>query len=63
MIKIVLKKIRRNKIEKNNQLKLIKENFPEEILNMLCKIGSIGDRMKCSVFMVGGVVRDSFFRN
>ena len=50
----------RNKIEKNNQLKLIKENFPEEILNMLCKIGSIGDRMKCSVFMVGGVVRDLF---
>ena len=49
-----------NKIEKNNQLKLIKENFPEEILNMLCKIGSIGDRMKCSVFMVGGVVRDLF---
>jgi len=49
-----------NKIEKNNQLKLIKENIPEEILNILCKIGSIGDRMKCSVFMVGGVVRDLF---
>lgn len=49
-----------NKIEKNNQLKIIKENFPEEILNILCKIGSIGDRMKCSVFMVGGVVRDLF---
>ncbi|MEA2021426.1 MAG: CBS domain-containing protein, partial [Candidatus Caldatribacteriota bacterium] len=50
----------RNKIEKNNQLKLIKENFPEEIQNMLCKIGSIGDRLKYPVFMVGGVVRDLF---
>lgn len=49
-----------NKKEKNNQLKLIKENFPENIQGILHDIGKIGDQLKYPVFMVGGIVRDLF---
>jgi len=50
----------RNDVEKNKQLKLIKENFPKDIQKVLHVIGMIGDRLKYPVFMVGGVVRDLF---
>jgi len=49
-----------NKKEKNNQIKIIKENFPLEIQNILHDAGKIGDRLKYPVFMVGGIVRDLF---
>lgn len=39
---------------------LIREYFPENILEILYRIGKTGDDLGYSVFMVGGIVRDLF---
>ncbi len=39
---------------------LIKKKLPRRIENLLKKIGQIGDKMNCPVYIVGGFVRDLF---
>jgi tRNA nucleotidyltransferase (CCA-adding enzyme) len=51
-----------NKIERKKQIDLIEKVFSKKIQDILYKIGKIGDRLKFSVFMVGGVVRDLFLK-
>lgn len=43
-----------------NIRKLIHQYFPMDILEILYKIGQTADHLDCSVFMVGGIVRDLF---
>jgi tRNA nucleotidyltransferase (CCA-adding enzyme) len=42
--------------------KLMEERFPEPLYNLLMEFGRVGDELGCSVYAVGGFVRDLLLR-